>query len=63
MVEAWWRAMLQDKSKLAHYATYMDADTLDGLSGSFQKSWHKAVFGKEWFYRRFLAFGKLDTHT
>ena len=51
---------MQDSAKLARYVKYMHKDTLNKRQRSWWRSWQHQVFGKDWFYRLFVAFGTIE---
>ena len=55
-----WRERNSAGEQLAVYAQYMKKDTLARNKNSMWRSWQHQVFGKDWFYWFFLAFGTID---
>ena len=60
VVKKWWEETLQDTAKLARYVKYKHKDALNQRKRSMWRSWQHQVFGKDWFYRLFVAFGTIE---
>ena len=50
----------ENTDQLAAYATYMSRDRYHRQMRSAYKAWQAHLFGKDWFYRIFLAFGTIS---
>ena len=60
MARQWWEETLQDSAKLARYSKYYNPDAVNQYQRSMWRSWQHQTFGKDWFYRLFLAFGTVE---